>query len=101
MADHARILFHLAVQLRNRYFKTWEIFVQGGMLQVEQGIYLGSTDEIIFRQAGQCMGRVFHAALVEAQVDVGMMVFAVGNPGHCIHECHGLVVVFEAVSFCD
>ena len=57
------------------------------------------TNEVVFRQATDGMRRVADTALSVADLQVGMMIFLVGNPGRCIHESHGFVVVTEVERF--
>ena len=44
------------------------------------------------------MGRVMHTACGVADVEIGMMVFSVGNPGRGVNEGHRLVVIPETES---
>ena len=47
------------------------------------------------------MRGVRHHALVVTDQHIRMMILAMRNPRHGIHECHGLIIVFEGVGFAD
>ncbi|ABM95866.1 hypothetical protein Mpe_A2913 [Methylibium petroleiphilum PM1] len=47
------------------------------------------------------MGVEAHRAAVVADGEIGVVVLAVGDPGHRVHEADGLVVVREAVGLLD
>lgn len=47
------------------------------------------------------MSGVFNLAPVVTHLQVGMMIFSMGYPGHHINEGQGLVIVLEFESFTD
>src|SRR5271166_479190 len=68
------------------------------MLEIEQGFGLGGADEVVLRQAADGMRAELDQALVVADLQVRMVVFAMRNPRQGIDERHGLVIVAESVS---
>ena len=42
------------------------------------------------------MGRIVDSALAITDLEIGMVIFSVGNPGERIDEGHGLVKILEA-----
>ena len=70
-----------------------------GELESKQRIYFCRADEVVFRYAMDRMCHICNRRFVVADCDVGMMIFAVGNPGNGIDECHGLIVISELERF--
>ena len=55
----------------------------------------GGADEVVFGEAADGVGGVAHGYFVVAEVDVGVVVFAVGDEGGGVYEGEGFVVVSE------
>src|SRR3989338_3912304 len=68
---------------------------------LEQRVHFRGTDEVVFRQAVDGVGGVFHLATVVGDGEIGVMVFAVRHPGDGVHEGDGLVVILEVVGLAD
>jgi hypothetical protein len=62
----------------------------------EERVDLGGADEVVFRQSVHRVRAETHSAAVIADLEVGMVVFAMDHPGHRIHKGNGLVIVREA-----
>lgn len=61
----------------------------------EELVDFGGADEVVFGETADGVGGVAHRDLVVAEVDVGVVVFAVGDEGGGVYEGEGFVVVFE------
>lgn len=65
-------------------------------LSVNECVNLGGADKVVVCQPADGMRAVTHLAGFITELDVGMMVFAMRNPGHGIHEGSGFIIVFKA-----
>jgi len=66
---------------------------------LHQGIDLSGADEIVLGKAVDGVRAVTHLATIITDVEIGVMVLAMRDPGHGIHEGHGVVIVLEGIGF--
>jgi hypothetical protein len=65
----------------------------------KKAVNFGSANEVVFRQAADGMGRIADKALLVADLEIGVVIFAMGNPSRGIDESQGLEVILEQVGF--
>lgn len=64
-------------------------------MSVQEGVNLGGRNKIIEGEAVYRMGGEAGGAAVIANFEIGVVVFPVSNPGHCVDEGDGLIIVLE------
>src|ERR1700687_3146217 len=73
------------------------VVMPGRDSNLEKRVELRRADEVVLREPADRVRHVRHTALVIADEHVGMVIFAVRDPGCGVHEGHRLVVALEAV----
>ena len=68
---------------------------------LEQSVNFRRTNKIIFGQAINGVGGIFHATPIVANDYVRMMIFAMRNPCDCIDKRHCLIMIIEVIDFSD
>src|SRR5690625_2822982 len=70
-------------------------------LLIKQCVDLGGAHELCFDQPLDGMGGEIHQAEVVAGLEVGVVAFLIGNPGHGVDEGHGFVEALEVKAAVD